>query len=117
MHGGPLDVPIVHSLYQLYQNLHKLTLKFPKTQRYTLGSTLQNQLLSALEGVITAAGVNQPEVKLRYLQTVSAKIDLLRLLVRLAKDCRCTSNKEYLELESQLHSVGRMLGGWLKSIK
>lgn len=114
---SPADVPIVHSLYQLYQNLHGLTLKFPKTQRYTLGSTLQSQLLSAVEGVITAASVNQPEVKLRYLQTVSAKIDLLRLLIRLAKDCRCISNKEYLELESKLHEAGRMLGGWLKSIK
>ncbi len=110
-------MPIVHSLYQLYQNLHELTLRFPKAQRYTLGSTLQAQLLSALEGVISAASVNQPEIKQKYLQAVSAKIDLLRLLIRLAKDCRCISNKQYLELESQLHEVGRMLGGWLKSIK
>lgn len=114
---GPLDVPIVHNLYQLYQNLHKLILKFPKSQRYSLGANLQNQLLSALEGVITAASVSQPELKLRYLQTVSAKIDLLRLLTRLAKDCQCVSNKEYLDIESSLHESGRMLGGWLKSIK
>ncbi|MEX2006904.1 MAG: diversity-generating retroelement protein Avd [Candidatus Saccharimonadales bacterium] len=110
-------MPIVHSLYQLYQNLHTLTLKFPKSQRYTLGSSVQTQLLSALEGVIAAAGTGQPEVKLRYLQTVSTKIDLLRLLTRLSKDCQCISNKQYLELESQLHEIGRMLGGWLKSIK
>lgn len=110
-------MPIVHCLYKLYQNSHELILKFPKVQRYSLGSSINNQLLSALEGVITAASVSQPELKLRYLQTVSAKIDLLRILVRLAKDCQCVSNKQYLELESQLHEAGRMLGGWLKSVK
>jgi len=61
--------------------------------------------------------VSQPELKIKYLQRVSVKIDLLRLLTRLAKDCQCISNKEYLELESRLHEAGRMLGGWLKSIK
>ncbi|HEU5005311.1 MAG TPA: diversity-generating retroelement protein Avd [Candidatus Saccharimonadales bacterium] len=117
LHGSPLDVPIVHNLYQLYQNLHGLVLKFPKSQRYSLGANLQNQLLSALEGVMTAAATNQPTLKSRYLQTVSAKIDLLRVLIRLAKDCQCISNQQYLDLESQLHQIGRMLGGWLKSIK
>lgn len=78
---------------------------------------MQAQLLSALEGVITAASSSQPQVKTRYLQTVSAKIDLLRLLIRLSNDCQCISNKSYLELESKLHEAGRMLGGWLKSIK
>ncbi len=66
---------------------------------------------------MVAAGTNQPEVKRRYLQTVSAKVDLLRILTRLAKDCQCISNQQYLDLESQLHQIGRMLGGWLKSIK
>lgn len=115
--SSPADVPLVHSLYKLYQNLHELALRFPKSQRYTLGSTMQNQLLRALEHTIAAASANQPEIKYKYLQSASAKVDLLRLLTRLAKDCRCLSNKDYLELESNLHEAGRMLGGWLKSIK
>ena len=117
MGARPADVPLVHSLYQLYQKLHELTLKFPKSQRYTLGSVVQTQLLNSLEGVITAASTNQAEIKVKYLQMVSAKIDLLRLLIRLAKDCRCMSNKDYLDLESNLHEIGRMLGGWIKSLR
>ncbi len=64
-----------------------------------------------------AAGVSSGELKLKYLRSVSAKIDLLRLLTRLAKDCDCITNKDYLELQSHLHEIGRMLGGWIKSIK
>ena len=114
--GGPLDVPIVHTLYQLYKLLHELLLKFPKSQRYSLGTVLQSQLLIAIEAIVTAAGTTSIEAKVRYLRQASAKIDLLRLLVRLAKDCQCITNQAYLDLESKLHEVGRMLGGWLKSL-
>ena len=117
MNESPADVPIVHSLYQTYFLLHELTLKFPKSQRYSLGATCQTNLLDVLEAVVTAAGTPSIDIKLERLQTASAKLDIMRLLVRLAKDCKCISNQSYLELESKLHEAGRMLGGWLRSIK
>lgn len=112
-----MDVPIVHSLYQTYSLFHDLLLKFPKSQRYSLGAVCQTQLLAVLEAVVTAASVNDTATKAGHLQLASAKLDLLRLLVRLCKDCKCLPNQSYLELESRLHEAGRMLGGWLKSIK
>lgn len=110
-------MPIIHTLYQTYSLFHELLLKFPKSQRYSLGAIIQNQLLQLIEAVVTAVYVNDTSVKARQLQSASTKLDLLRLLVRLAKDCKCLSNQAYLELESKLHEAGRMLGGWLKSIK
>ena len=115
--GGTADIPIVQSFYQLYVSFHEQIKQFPKTERYTLGSTLQNQLLAAFESVLTAASTTETPIKLKELQVVSAKVDLLRLLTRLAKDCKCLSNQSYLELESNLHEIGRMLGGWIKSLK
>lgn len=115
--SGLFDIPIVHALYQTYLSFHGYVLKFPKSQRYSLGQTCQQQLLEAMEAIVSAAAASQPAIKAEYLRTASAKLDLLRMLFRLAKDCKCLDNKAYLELESQLHEAGRMLGGWLKSIK
>jgi four helix bundle protein len=114
--GGIIDVPIIHSLYHLYKVLHVLLLKFPKSQRYTLGSKIQVELLATAEAVITAATTSDHLKKLDYLNIASAKLDLIRLLVRLAKDCKCLDNETYLDLESQLHEIGKMLGGWIKSL-
>jgi len=114
---SPADVPLVHTLYQTYSLLHELVLKFPKSQRYSLGAVCQNNLLSVLESTILAASSTSADAKLEKLQQASAKLDLLRLLIRLAKDCKCLSNQAYLDLESQLYQAGRMLGGWLRSIK
>jgi hypothetical protein len=115
--GSPLDVPIVHTLYQIYSSWNDLLIKFPKSQRYTLGETCQTQLLGAMEAVITAASVSQTELKVEQLRSAASKLDMLRLLVRLAKDCKCLTNQAYQELESKLHEAGRMLGGWLKSLQ
>lgn len=116
LNGGLIDVPIIHALYQLYKALHELLLKFPKSQRYTLGSVIQTELLAMMEAVVTVAAASDVEVKKEHLRVASAKLDLLRLQIRLAKDCKCLTNPVYLGLESQLHEIGRMLGGWLKSL-
>lgn len=117
MFRGPTDVPIIHTLYQAYSLFHDLQLKFPKSQRYSLGTVIQNQLLQIIEAVVTAAYRNDSNAKSEQLYIASAKLDLLRLQIRLAKDCKCLNNQAYLELESKLHESGRMLGGWLRSIK
>ena len=113
---GPLDIPIVHTLYQIYASWSALLNKFPKTERYTLGQTIAGELLTCLELIITAASTPSAPIKIENLRQASAKLDLLRLLIRLAKDCKCISNQAYLAHESQLHEAGRMLGGWLKSL-
>ena len=114
--GGLIDVPIIHALYQLYKALHELLLKFPKSQRYTLGSVIQTELLAMMEAVVTAAAASDVEIKKENLRVASAKLDLLRLQIRLSKDCKCLTNPAYLGIESQLHEIGRMLGGWRKSL-
>lgn len=103
-------------MYTLYQTWHDLCLKFPKSERYSLGTTCQTELLATLEAVLTAAGSIDKTAKLTALRTASAKLDMLRLLIRLAKDCKCISNAAYLDLQSKLHEAGRMLGGWLKTV-
>jgi hypothetical protein len=65
--------------------------------------------------VIAAASQSQKEIKLRYLHNAATKVDLLRLLIRLAKDTNCLTQKQYIELEGSLNQVGKMLGGWIKS--
>jgi HEPN domain-containing protein len=113
---NPIDIPIVHTLYEVYRELHKLILKFPKSERYSLGQTSGTRLLEMLEHALTAAGTSNSTVKREHLTTASTKLDILRLLIRLAKDCNCLTHDSYLTIEARLHETGRMLGGWIKSM-
>ena len=110
------DVPIVHEIYESYKFWHQIVLRFPKSERYSLGQECGTTLLKLLECILGASGTKDKTLKIKFLTEASIKLDLLKLLVRLAKDCGCLHNKSYLELQSKLHSIGKMLGGWIKSI-
>ena len=96
----------------LYQSL-KL---FPKKDRFTLGQKIDNLALIIFEQVF-AAGTTTPDRKLPILEKSIASLDLLKILVRLAKDIQALDNKKYLQLEQALQEIGRMLGGWKKGLE
>mgnify|MGYP001610525731 CR=1 FL=1 len=89
---------------------------FPKKDRYTLGQKLDTITLTLFELVILA-GTSQKEKKLPYLEKSVVSLDLLKILIRLAKDIQALDNKKYLQLEQSLQEIGRMLGGWKRSVK
>ena len=110
------NVPIIVSLYQFYSSFHDELIRFPKSERYSLGASCQTELLDIIKSCLQAASSSQPGSKVVHLQQASASLDVLRLLLSLCKDCRCTSNQTCQQLDSKLSEIGRMLGGWLKSI-
>ena len=87
---------------------------FPKTKRYTLGEKLDNTTLDILELLFSVPSTKN---KVEILQQISTKVDLLKVLLRLAKDSLAIQNNKYLELEAYLQEIGRMLGGWIRSTK
>ncbi|MBI4598657.1 four helix bundle protein [Candidatus Uhrbacteria bacterium] len=116
LRGGPGDIPIVHTLYDTYALWSQLLLKFPKSQRYTLGETCARHILESLEILLFTSSLPNSTEKINSLRIASGKIDTLKLLIRLVKDCKCVSNTHYLQVESHLHDAGKMLGGWVKSM-
>jgi hypothetical protein len=48
---------------------------------------------------------------------VSSSVDMLRIFIRLAADTKVIDKKYYVLLQEQIDEVGRMLGGWLKTLK
>ncbi len=90
--------------------------KFPKSQRYTLGEACSRYLLTTLELLLAAANTSSAHEKVTRLKDADAKVDTIKLLVRLCKDCKCITNTQYLSIESKLVGAGKMLGGWIKSI-
>ena len=55
--------------------------------------------------------------KKEHLAIANGKLDLLKLLIRLCFEIRSIDQKAYITLEEQLQEVGKMLGGWLRSIR
>lgn len=110
------DIPIFKKTYDLYKTFCGYRSLIPKQDRHTIAERCENAVLDVLEGILWAGQTARSE-KLPMLEKTSLKLNLLRVFVRLMKDTKALDNKKYVELESQVDEIGRMLGGWIKSTK
>jgi hypothetical protein len=110
------DTPLIHHTYQLYRALSERGPAIPKQSRYTLWQRCENASLDALQGLIMVPYLPVTARREKVL-LVSSSIDMLRLFIRLAADTKIIDKKFYLILQEQIDEIGRMLGGWLKTLK
>lgn len=110
-----LDIPLFHKIYSLYKTLNSYHSTIPKMQRYTLWQRCENTSLTLLEQVIST-GHLVGEVRTQAIYEMSKGVDLLKVLIRLAKETHTITPKQYLELQTLLQEIGKMVGGWLKFV-
>lgn len=106
----------MHRIFEFYKLTYQYIQLFPKKDKYTLGQKIDNLILDTIE-LISLAANSQKEEKYNTLQKASLKIDLLKTLIRLSKEVKALDNKKYIQLQQELQEIGRMIGGWLRSIK
>lgn len=90
--------------------------KFPKPEKHGLGIEIEKNILQILKQLIFSSAC-EPQLKRSKLPEVSVNLDLLKILVRLAYDIKAIDLKTYTRLQEKLQKIGRMLGGWIRSLK
>ena len=85
---------------------------FPKNQRFIFGQRLAAHALDIMELLVEAAYARD---KAGLLHTANRKIEMLRWLVRMAKDRTLCTARQYEFSCERLEECGRMTGGWLKT--
>jgi hypothetical protein len=108
-----LDVPLLSKLFVIYESAHKLIFSMPKFERYTLGETIENNILSLFEIIVMACTANKYD-KEKCLMRANAKIEVLKLLYRIAMNCKMVEPRLFLEVEKDLQEAGKMTQGWIK---
>lgn len=111
-----LDIPIFRKTYDAYKLLYGYRLDVPRLDRYTIWQKSENLLLDVLEDILKASQTPKSE-KLPILEHASVQLNLLRVFLRLAKDVKALDMKKYVAIEACLDEIGRMLGGWIKSLQ
>lgn len=107
---------IIHKTYKFYLLLYSHTKTFPKKDRFTLGQKCENMTLTVLEAMFTANSKRDQE-KLPYLHAIDVKLKIIQTVIRLAHDVKALDDKKYRTLSISLEELGKMLGGWIKSLQ
>ena len=87
----------------------------PKGSRYTIGARIENKFLDLLE----ISYITYFSEKLRKIEKISDCIlclDILKFLISISWEARLISNKQYETIALKLDEIGKMMGGWKKSL-
>jgi len=110
------NLSLIQKLVQTYKLWHSFLPLFPKSSRYTLGAKLDSLFLEMVELIIKAS-YSDKGGKLISLTSGSFKLDLLKFFLQIAWEIKALDNKKYIRLSEKLNEIGKMLGGWIKSLK
>lgn len=110
------EIPLLRKTYELYVTFYTYSNLFPKKDKYTLAIKCENCILSIIELLLTASNLPKSE-KLPCINQAIIKLDILKILLRLCKDVDALELKKYINIQKQIQEIGRMLGGWQRSLK
>ena len=110
------EPPIAVAVYKTYMAFSPLVYQFPKVHRYSLGRTIDTNILSLLELIFEANSLPRP-LREAPLIKANAKCELLKMLNRMCFELKLIESTQYFQMSADLQEIGKMLGGWVKYVR
>jgi hypothetical protein len=86
-----------------------------KGARYTIGSRIEHKFLDLLDLSYITYFITK-EKKAQKITDCILILDTLKFIISVAWEGKLISNKQYETVALKLEEVGKMLGGWRKSL-
>lgn len=110
------SLPIINRSYEVYKAIIDLNEKLEKRRKYSLGLSLENSVLDCMENLVMAKNAPR-QLKGGYLIKAGSKLEVSTLKLRLLLELSSVNETKIFQLQAKLDEIGRMLGGWLKSVQ
>ena len=107
--------PIINKTYDVYKLIIDINNHLEKRWRYTLGESLETSVLDCLQELIMAKNAPKP-LRSSYLIRASSFLEISTLKLRLFLELKIANETKIFQAQAHLAEIGRMLGGWLKSV-
>jgi len=108
-------LPIINRTYETYKQIIDINNHLEKRWRYSLGASLETSVLSLLQELIMAKNAPRP-LKASYLIRAQSHLEITTLKLRLFLELKIANETKIFQTQSKLAEIGRMLGGWMKSL-
>lgn len=111
-----VELPVINGTQELYESTAKITEKLPALKKQTIGRRLENSILELLELLIMAKYALKAH-KGMYLIKASARVEIIQFMLRILLTQKLANETTLHQLQPKVTEIGRMLGGWRKSLQ
>jgi four helix bundle protein len=108
-------MPIFSRTFDLLAWLLPATNHFPRAHRHSLTSRLLHATFDLRER-LEEANIHRGSQRLEHLRKADASLATVRMYLRLAHQLTWLSVGQYQHVSSMVVEVGRLLGGWQKTV-
>ena len=112
MYNMQNNFKILNKIYEMILYYHCLYIKIPKSHKYNLGEKITDTLVNFYLLIET---INKEKDKSFFVNKIDLGIDKIRLLVRMAKDLKIISLKQYDIFCDMYFEMCNMIESWKKS--
>ena len=107
------ELEVITQTYELTREITERVRGFPRDLRFVLGDRMLNTVYSVLDVLIEA---RYSSARGPLLARSNILLEQLRFQIRLAVDVNLLNARQYEFLAERVRNVGRMVGGWIKSL-
>ena len=111
----PDKMVIFTRTYDLLTWLLPLSEKFPRSQRFVITQRLQQSVLDFQELIIEANAM-RGELRAEKLRSADVELRKTRLYLRLCERWKWINPGQYHHVSEMVTEIGKLLGGWLKTV-
>lgn len=107
------DLKIMQKIFDMMDYAYPALAQFPKSEKFALVTDIKRSMDTLLERCIEA---QKKYYKKTTLQDMDVEIMKLRAYIRLSFQLGFLPMKKYEIWSGQVVEIGKMLGGWLKTV-
>ncbi len=106
------DYPIFEQWYKTNAWILDRCERMPKSTRFAISGRIMALSLTVMEQIIEAVYTKERQPILR---SMNMNLEKLRIFFRLCHDKHYISTAQYQFISTELQTVGKMCGGWMKN--
>lgn len=110
------EISVILRIQETYGHISLLTEKLPTLKKQTVGRRLEDSLLQLLELCIMTKHAPSAH-KAPYLIRAIAQLEIVQFHLRSVLEQKLANETTCFQLQAKVAEIGRMLGGWYKSVK
>ncbi len=110
------DMPIFTRTFDFLSWLLPVTNHFPRAHRHTFTRRLLDVAFDLRE-TLEEANLVRGGARKQRLQTADVCLAKIRMYLRLAHRWKWLSDGQYRHVSEMVVEIGRLLGGWMKTVK
>lgn len=104
-------LPIYKTTYELLETVTRKNKDFPRDFKYSLGDKIRSECIELVVFIYKANSVRQQ--RRDHLQQILERVQVIELMLRLAKDLHLLSVTAFSEIVLLTDSLARQAQGWL----